>query len=468
MNTAAVLIYVLERFGFDRNAPPVLAFAKFVLDWTKKPVAGNGELSHFLAYMDHYPEAGGMVSVPTGDEGSDPNVVQLMTAHAAKGLEFDHVFVLRANQNSFPTSFREKLFEFPLELRRGLVAEGDDKEIHKQEERRLFYVAMTRARETLTLCARPRNRNQRPTGFVREMMDDREACAYWSKRDAAPFTIDLAAGALAAAPGVGAWLLGPPPSPYAFDGALSATLIESYETCPLQFKIKCFWEVPGEVAAQMQYGNAIHTLLRDYYESLRAGRPKSEDKVLALLRASLAATGFADPVQRDLYEKEGTKQLREFVRLQQAAPTEVIGTERGFEIMLGGVRVKGRLDRIDRIAGNRVAIIDYKTGKPRTPQHADKSLQLSIYALAVREKWDYDAERLVFYNLADNTEVASKRDPRQLAEASDRIAEVAAEIKAGNFDPTPGFHCGWCAYRNLCPATEERLYQIQAQAVGVN
>jgi len=469
MKTSAVLLYVLERFGFDRNAPPVLAFAKFVLEWTKKPVAGNGELAHFLAYMDHYPEANGIVPIQTGEEDSDPNVVRLMTAHAAKGLEFDHVFVLRANQNSFPTSFREKLFEFPQQLRRGLVAEGDDKEIHKQEERRLFYVGMTRARETLTLGAHPRNRNQRPTGFVRDLIDDRAARPYWSKRDAAPVTIDLAAGAAAAGPGVGAWLTNPPLSPYAFDGALSATLIESYETCPLQFKIGRLWNVPGEVAAQMQYGNVIHTLLRDYYESLRAGRPKGEAEMLQMLRDSLAAAGMADPVQRELYEKEGTKQLCEFVRRQQAGPpVEVIGTERGFEITLGGVRVKGRLDRIDRIAGSRVAIIDYKTGKPRTDDHARRSLQLSIYALAAREKWDCEAERLVFYNVADNTEVASKRDPRQLEETCQRVAEVASAIAAGNFDPKPGFHCGWCAYWNLCPATEERLYQIQAQAAGVS
>jgi len=471
MNTSAVLLYVLERFGFDRNAPPVLAFAKFVLEWSKKPVAGNGELSEFLAYMDHYPEAGGIVEVATGEEASDPNVVQLMTAHTAKGLEFDHVFVLRLNQNSFPTAFKEKLFEFPQQLRRGLVAEGDDKEIHKQEERRLFYVAMTRARETLTLCARPSRsrRDARPNAFVRDLINDRAARPYWSEREVAPVTIDVAAGALAAGSGVGAWLLNPPPSPFVFDGALSATVIESYETCPLQFKIERFWKVPGEVAAQMQYGNTIHTLLRDYYESRRAGRPKSADEMVELLRVGLAATGFVDPVQRELYEKEGTKQLREFVRLDQAKPpAEVIGTERGFEITLGGVRVKGRLDRIDGIAGNRVAIVDYKTGKPRTEDHARKSLQLSIYALAAREKWDYEAERLVFYNVADNSEVVSKRDARQLAEACQRVAEVAEEIKAGNFDPKPGFHCGWCAYRNLCPATEERLYQIQAQAAGVN
>ncbi|MGC2324268.1 MAG: ATP-dependent DNA helicase, partial [Terriglobales bacterium] len=418
MNTAALLMFVLERFGFDRNAPPVFAFAKFVLDWTKKPVAANGELSEFLAYMDYYPEAGGIVTVPTGDEGSDPNVVQLMTAHAAKGLEFDHVFLLRANQNSFPTSFREKLFEFPLGLRRGLVAAGDDKEIHKQEERRLFYVSVTRARETLALCARPRNRHLQPTGFVRDLIDDRDARPYWSKRDAAPVTVDLAAVAVAAGAGVGAWLLNPPPSDFVFDDALSATVIESYQTCPLQFKIKKFWDVPGEVAAQMQYGNVIHTLLKDYYESLRAGRPKTADDMVQLLRDSLAGSGMVDPVQRELYEKEGAKHLREFVRLQQAGPqTEVIGVERGFEITLGGVCVKGRLDRIDRIAGNRVAIIDYKTGKPRTEDHARKSLQLSIYAMAAREKWGYEAERLVFYNVADNSEVSCQRDQRQLDEA---------------------------------------------------
>jgi DNA helicase-2/ATP-dependent DNA helicase PcrA len=191
--------------------------------------------------------------------------------------------------------------------------------------------------------------------------------------------------------------------------------------------------------------------------------------MLALLCASLAAAGFADPVQRELYQREGTIQLSEFVRLQQMRPAaDVIGTEQGFEIAIAGVRVKGRLDRIDRIAGNRVAIIDYKTGRPRNSQHADTSLQLSIYALAAREKWNYDPERLTFYNLSDNTEVATKRNRQQLDQACERVATVAAEIRAGNFDPKPGFHCAWCAYRSLCPATEERLYQLETQAMAVS
>ena len=466
----SALDVVLKRFRFDASARPIKALVHFAEEWKKRPIAGDGSLASFLDYMDYFPDARGgtaAVEMQFCDE-ADFDTVRLMTAHAAKGLEFEHVFILRANQNSFPTMFREKLFEFPQQLRRELVAEGDDKEIHKEEERRLFYVGMTRARETLTLSARPRNREQRPTGFVRELMDDRDARCYWSKVSAAHFTVDLAATAIAPGPGVADWLLNFPNS-YVYDGSLSATLVESYETCPLQFKIGRCWDVPGEVAAQMQYGNVIHTLLRDYYESLRAGRPKSADEMVQLLRESLAASGMVDPVQRALYEKEGTIQLREFVRLQQSRPqAEVIGTERPFEITLAGVRVKGRLDRIDRVAGNRVAIIDYKTGRPRTDDHARKSLQLSIYAMAAREKWDFEAERLAFYNVADNSEVSCRRDQKQLDDACERVARVAEEIKRGNFDPTPGFHCGWCAYRNLCPATEERLYQIQVQAVGVN
>ena len=466
MKTGPVLLMLLEHFGFDRSSPPVLAFANFVLQWTKKPIARTGELSEFLAYMDHFPETGGIVPVPTED---DPTAVQLMTAHAAKGLEFDHVFVLRLNPNSFPTSFKPKVFEFPQELRRGLAPEGDDKEIHKQEERRLFYVAMTRARDTLTLYARPgRGRNaHRPTGFLRELMDDAGARPFWQECTPQPFTIDLAAAAIAPAPGVGTWLVNTPESPV-YDGPLSATAIESYESCPLQFKLEKLWDVPGEVAAAMQYGNAMHTLLRDYYESLRAGRPKTGDGMVQLLHDALTSTAFVDPVQRELYEREGCQQLREFVRLRQAEPpADVIGTERAFEITVNGVRVKGRMDRLDRIAGERVAIVDYKTGKPRNQQHADESLQLSIYALAAREKWNYTAERLVFYNLADNSTVSSKRTAQQLEEACARVVAVAEQIAAGNFDPKPGFHCGWCAYRNLCPATEQRLYDIAAQAAEV-
>ena len=102
----------------------------------------------------------------------------------------------------------------------------------------------------------------------------------------------------------------------------------------------------------------------------------------------------------------------------------------------------------------RVVITDYKTGKSRSQEDADKSLQLSIYALAAKEKWGYSVASLMFYNLEENVPVATARDEAKLAATKAKVESVAGCIAAGKFDPKPGFHCNFCAYRNLCPATE--------------
>ena len=72
--------------------------------------------------------------------------------------------------------------------------------------------------------------------------------------------------------------------------------------------------------------------------------------------------------------------------------------------------MSGRVDRVDRVGADGVAIIDYKTGKPKTQKDADDSLQLSLYALAAKEAWGMRADRLVFHNLEDNTAVVTTRD----------------------------------------------------------
>ena len=110
-----------------------------------------------------------------------------------------------------------------------------------------------------------------------------------------------------------------------------------------------------------------------------------------------------------------------------------------------------------------VVITDYKTGKAQSQEDSDESLQLSIYALAAREKWGYRAEHLVLYNLEGNSPVVTRRDDFQLREAQIRVTQVAQDIALGRFDPKPGFYCRFCAYRNLCPATEKRLQEAFAK-----
>jgi DNA helicase-2/ATP-dependent DNA helicase PcrA len=121
------------------------------------------------------------------------------------------------------------------------------------------------------------------------------------------------------------------------------------------------------------------------------------------------------------------------------------------------VIVAGRIDQINSLGRSDVEIVDYKTGKPKKDADARKDLQLSIYALAAREIFELNPVRLVFYYLQNNEIQVTTRDAKQLDEAQKIVLEAAADIRAGEFQATPGFVCRSCAYKPICPAHEEAL-----------
>jgi DNA helicase-2/ATP-dependent DNA helicase PcrA len=287
----------------------------------------------------------------------------------------------------------------------------------------------------------------------------------WVQRQARPFTATIHAAA--ATTGVGAWLLLQPSAALAGQG-LSATTVEAYQTCPLKFKLLRDWQIPGPVSAAMFYGNIVHQVLRDFHQAWQAGRPRSEGEVLQRFGALLAEAPFDDEFQRVLYQKQGAQQLSAFLACQaQQPPPAILHVERDFQIKIDGVLVRGRMDRVDRLGERRIRILDFKTGAAYTQQKADDSLQLTLYAIAARQAWGAEPQELMIYNLEDNSQIVTPRTEVQLQEARDKVRQVAEGIKAGNFDPTPGFHCRWCEYRNLCPATEQKLYSIE-RAAGAN
>jgi len=240
---------------------------------------------------------------------------------------------------------------------------------------------------------------------------------------------------------------------------LSASAVQTYERCPMQFKLEREWRIPREAPAAMQYGAAVHRVLRTYYDGVRFGRPQSEEDLIEQFRSALAEAKIQDRYQHDLYERQGIGQLKAFLAACARAPhPEVLHTEESFEVNIGGANVAGRIDRIDKLADGEVVITDYKTGKPQSQEDADDSLQLSIYALAAQAKWGYRVKHLALYNLAENTCVTSSRSTVQLEEVKLKVQDVAQQIADGDFNPRPGFHCRFCAYHHLCPATEKQYY----------
>ena len=212
----------------------------------------------------------------------------------------------------------------------------------------------------------------------------------------------------------------------------------------------------------MQYGAAIHRVLKTYYDAIRLQRPMADEDLIQLFRDDLAAAGIQDRYQQELYEKQGVEQLREFAIQCRTGPAlEVLHSEEWFDMTVGDATVVGRIDRMDRGADGRVIITDYKTGKPKSQEDADESLQLSIYAMAARAKWGYDVDALVLYNLEENAPVITRRNAAQLEGAKLTVEEAAQQIASGDFRARTGFHCSFCPYRNLCPATEKRLFAVR-------
>jgi DNA helicase-2/ATP-dependent DNA helicase PcrA len=446
---------------------------RFVHDWQKKSqTARVGEL---MQYLEYFEQAGGKIEL----EQDADDVVQLMTVHAAKGLEFDHVFVLRLTKGGFPASPRTTVLEFPEALMQEELPTWD---YHTQEERRLFYVALTRARERLTLTTVVHARSK-PSPFLDDILSAPQLAREHVEQSApkgvrapaeriAPSGEPLFADA-AERPRVYSriadWALDYRP-PVFEPLQLSASAIETYLTCPQKHLFGNVWGIRGGTHAPMTFGNVMHTTIREFLGALRKGRPLPPfEEVETIFRREWSSAGFEDRYQEECYQKDGIEQLRVFHAACVAAPPAILAQEKTFALELeNNVQVTGRIDQvnfIDPLPGvgalgrvdaksAEVEIVDYKTGRPKTEEKARKDLQLGIYALAAREGLDLNATLLVYHSLQNNERVTAGREDKQLAQVRSTIQEVAADIRAREFPPRPGFQCRSCDYWSLCPAQE--------------
>jgi DNA helicase-2/ATP-dependent DNA helicase PcrA len=441
---------------------------KFVKEWEKK--SEGKQLRDLLEYLAFFHEAGGDIAL---EEELADDAVQLMTVHGAKGLEFPHVFILRLSKNDFPSGTRKAVFEFPPELMKEERPQGD---FQIQEERRLFYVALTRAKQHLTLSTVV-NRRKKPSPFLDDFLMNpkiqksdtvqtspkvdlppMEEAAGPAPESAAAASLFGAAGAESRAYSrVALWAKAfHPPRPEPLQ--LSPSAIDAYERCPMKYMFQHIWGVRGGPHAATTFGNVMHTTIKEFVTDLRKRGRVPLEEVMTIYEREWSSAGFPDDYQEQEYRKAGREQLTAFHESYSAAPPDVMYQEKPFELSLeNSVIVTGRIDQINRIDGDAVEIVDYKTGKPRDEKKAKEDLQLSIYALAAREVLELEPKQLVLYNLMSNEAVATTRDAKALAAAKQKIGEVADQIRAGDFSAKPGFNCGFCDFKPLCPAHEQLI-----------
>jgi len=451
----------------EQDRKYVKRLAEFMKEWEAKSETRG--LAEFIEYLDYYAQAGGVVSL----EGDAPgDAVQLMTVHGAKGLEFPQVFLLRVNNRAFPATERSRVFEFPVEL---MKEGGPAEQFHIQEERRLFYVALTRAEERLTITTLTEKKGKVPL-FVEDIVMEpaikrQDVRQIMPKLPAArkedPATEDrwedaplfrTAEGPAKIFSRIADWAEEfHPPSPEPL--TLSPSALSGYRTCPQKYLFGYLWSLREGPKAAMTFGAVMHTTIKRFVDQLRKGVKLPFDEVQRIFETEWNSKGFEDEYQEEEYKKDGLEQLRAFHTGMMAELPQALEQEKTFELPLdNNVIVKGRIDQINALGNKRdVEIVDYKTGRPKKDADAKKDLQLSLYALAVKEILELEPVRLVFHYLENNERQETTRDAKQLDEAQRVVQEAAADIRAGEFPAKRGFVCRNCAYKPICPAHEEAL-----------
>ncbi len=240
--------------------------------------------------------------------------------------------------------------------------------------------------------------------------------------------------------------------------ALSASDIETYRSCPLRYKFARVLRIPTESTLGQRFGIVVHQVLERYHS---AGG-QTLQQLLDLLDACWRRGGLGDgEAERELRAKARIALERYHARLHGES-SQPVWFERPFSLQIGPHHLRGRVDRVDRLAPGadgstareEYELIDYKTSRPKSAAELGDDIQLSLYALAARESWNLKAARRAYYYVLDDLKVAlpSETDSERV---KDRVSEVGEGILSQRFEPTPSkAACSICDFRIVCPAAE--------------
>lgn len=432
--------------------------AKFFKDVESFERSGGGDatLQAFLEHVRFMMDSGDTGAM--GDEiDTGPDAVKIMTAHKSKGLEFAYVFVTQLVDKRFPLIERKDAIPLSDGLIKEILPSGN---AHLEEERRLFYVAITRARDGIFF-----------TG----------AEDYGGKKKKKPSRFLHEAGLIDAVKPVETEMLPKTEktpekaneeklnTPISLPKNFSYTQLKDYDLCPYKYRFAYMLKVPTKNSEASSFGKSIHATLQEFFTQFITRRDSeqvslfgnmSEEKkieknvpelkeLLDAYERNWIQEWYASEKRAEERKKAGREMLKKFYEQHLDNWPKVLFLEKGFHLRLGEYSLKGYIDRVDDIDDNAVEILDYKTGNtPKKPKKANE--QLMIYALAARDILEKKPVAVSFYYIESNTKHTFEVTPEKLEKVETWIGETIRSIRQGNFTATPGRHCEWCDFREIC------------------
>jgi DNA helicase-2/ATP-dependent DNA helicase PcrA len=383
---------------------------------------------------------------------SSENAVNILTIHSAKGLEFPVVFVVNLVGRRFPSDNRRDPIPLPDEILKEVLPSGD---VHLQEERRLFYVALTRARDNLYLTAadfygESMSSPKKLSPFIFEALGDKATQA----EEVLPEQLTLMDHKPKELP---KQMLKKHPIHY-----LSYSQIETFKMCPMHYRLRYILGVPTSPSGALSLGSSVHDTLKQFYEEVKMGKRGGEKQLLKMLKENWIDEGYISKS----HEKESLEKAKAMLASFYKADYKKDGTplllEQPFVVPLKrlgeqALKIGGVIDRVDELPEGGIEIIDYKTGANVPSQkEVDKNLQLSLYALAATRVNEPplnkkpDNVKLTLYYLDEGIKLSTTRTAVQLNEAVDEVFKVRAEIEESDFKCSGHPFCKSCEYKSFC------------------
>lgn len=385
------------------------------------------------------------------DVDPNENKVQVMTVHKAKGLEFRVLFLPGLIQQYFPQPERRPLLDLP----DGLIQEGSlPRQDHRQEERRLFYVALTRAKDRLYLSSAEDYgtiQKRKMSQFVAEALD-------LGKRD-----IELTRANTFNA----LQLFAPPKNPLVEINLpplkpdeilnLSYNQVDDIQSCPLKYKLNHIFRVPVRPVHHLVLGIALHQAIQGLLMLKKDGKLPFWNLVADEYERAWVSEGFLSREHEEQRKEEGLQSLKKFYDREVLDPVVPFLIEEEFSFLHKQIRIRGRWDRVD-FDGKRAVVIDYKSSNIQDQEKADErgknSLQLYIYAMAFQQRYEVWPEAMELRFIDSGLISHVEFNQGELSDALGVIEKAAENIRRREFQPTPSYNtCRFCRVRQICPVS---------------
>ncbi len=409
--------------------------------------APQEKYTSFLSWLqreapEHYEEGG-------DDAGfAQPDAVQIMTVHQAKGMEWPVAFVPALQKNRFPSTAggrgRTKWHVLP----RSAVPDAARYDSSVPDERRLFYVALTRSKKYLYCSFAPTPGNQlfqQPSILFQEFAQS-------------PRVLTADPGRL---PGP---KVEPKPKRETPNVVLSFSQLKYFFECPYSFKLRFLYGFNPPLHEALGFGKSLHDALAEVHKRALSGDFVSLEDTESLIDNHLHVP-FAYPALKEQLRASAIASLRRYLTDHGSTLAQTRHSEQQVEIQVApGITVNGRIDLIKRLDTNEVAIVDFKSTERAQAEDVTRT-QLHTYAIGYQQLTGENADLVEVLNLDKaGRNVRELVDSRMLSETEEAIRQAGNGLRENRL-PRHSSWCTTCAACDLAGICRSRESTAAARAV---